>query len=233
MNGNTAFRSWLLALAATVIAVIVCMVYVDRPVADFVEQHLRHTAFWNVVAIALSPISFIVLAALFFLLCCGARMLSGRQLARWTRVPLLCSWATMWAVAAEIIFKRIFGRGWPDPTYAQEHLYGFHWLHGTPHWDSLPSGTAAISCAILAVLWSQSPRWRAGGFLIITLLNLAVIVNNYHWVSDVVAGAFLGSTIGWMTVRLQATENQERPARYFGLKRKAWLKLLFPRRTRS
>lgn len=205
MGDRNAFRTLLSAFLATVIATIVCVFWIDRPVADLVEQHLRHTPFWNAVAIALSPISLLVLAALFFLLGCGAWAMSGRPLARWTRAPLLCSWATMWAVAAEIIFKRIFGRGWPDPTYTQEHLYGFHWLHGTPHWDSLPSGTAAISVAILAVLWNQSPRWRAGGTVIVALLNVAVIVNNYHWVSDVVAGAFLGLTIGWMTVRLQIT----------------------------
>ena len=204
MYERNAFRSWLLALVATVIVTIGCVAWVDRPVADFVEQHLRHTTFWTVLTIALLPISLVVFAALLFLLGCGAWMLSGRQLARWTRVPLLGSWATMWAIAAEIICKRILGRGWPDPTYTQEHLYGFHWLHGTPHWDSLPSGTAAISCAILAVLWTQTPRWRAGGFVIVALLNLAVIVTNYHWVSDVIAGAFLGFSIGCMTVRLRA-----------------------------
>jgi membrane-associated phospholipid phosphatase len=207
MDDKNQLRPWLLAFLATIIAVVVCVIWIDRPVADFVELHLRHTAFWIVVAAALSPISILILAALLFLLSCGAWLLRGRQLARWTRVPLLCSWATMWAVAAEIILKRIFGRGWPDPTYTQEHLYGFHWLHGTPHWDSLPSGTAAISLAILMVLWSESPRWRVVGSIIVALLDVAVVLNNYHWVSDVLAGAFLGFSIGWMTVRLQAAQH--------------------------
>lgn len=51
----------------------------------------------------------------------------------------------MWAVAADIIFKHLFGRGWPDPTYLYDHLYGFHLLRGATHWDSFPSGRAAIS----------------------------------------------------------------------------------------
>jgi len=204
MNGNTAFRSWLLALAATVIAVLVCMVYVDRPVAEFLDASVRHTALWKWIDLLLSPVPLAVVAALLFLLACGTWLLSGHALPPSTRVPTLCCWATMWAVAAEIILKRIFGRSWPDPTYAQEHLYGFHWLHGTPHWDSFPSGTAAISGAILVVLWILTPRWRIRGLVLVALLLFAVLINNYHWISDLIGGGFLGVSIGWMTVRLQA-----------------------------
>jgi len=204
MGHGNAFRAWLLAFAATVVAVGVCMAYVDRPVASFFESHFRQSALWNGIDLALSPIALVVVAALFFLLACGTWVLSGRPLVPWTRVPLLCSWATMWAVAAEIILKRMIGRSWPDPTYTQEHLYGFHWFHGTPHWDSFPSGTMAISCAILTVLWILRPRWRAPGVVVVALLCLAVVLNNYHWISDLIAGAFLGISIGWMTTRLQS-----------------------------
>ncbi len=129
--------------------------------------------------------------------------MSGRELRSWTETPLLCSWSAMWAVAADIIFKHIFGRGWPDPTYIHDHLYGFHLLRGSPHWDSFPSGTAAISVAIVSVLWIRNPRWRIPGMLIVFLVSGAVVMANYHWLSDVIAGSFLGATIGWSTVRLR------------------------------
>jgi len=34
------------------------------------------------------------------------------------------------------------------------------------------------------------------------ILLTAVVVTNGHWLSDVIAGAFLGASIGWMTVLL-------------------------------
>jgi membrane-associated phospholipid phosphatase len=108
----------------------------------------------------------------------------------------------MWATAADIIFKHILGRAWPDPAYIQNHIYGFRLLHGGTQWESFPSGTAAISAAIASVLWLEMPRWRAMSAVIVVLLCVAVVITNYHWVGDVIAGAFLGTSIGWMTVQL-------------------------------
>jgi membrane-associated phospholipid phosphatase len=204
MRDNVALRIWSFAFAATAIAVVVCIAYIDRPVAEFFDTHLRHTTTWVWLDRALAPLDIVVVAALLFLFGSGAFVMSGCLLGSWTRIPLLCSWAAMWATAAVIIFKHIFGRAWPDPTYVQSHLYGFRLLHGGPHWESFPSGTAAISSAIASVLWIVMPRWRAIVALIVALLCAAVVITNYHWVGDVIAGAFLGTSIGWMTVRLVA-----------------------------
>jgi membrane-associated phospholipid phosphatase len=210
MDNHAAFRYWLLALALCVAAVATCVAYCDRPVADSVEAHLGHTCLSLWLNRGLRPLSLVVVAALFFLFACGIWVLSGRQLGQWTETPLLCSWSATWAGAVEIVFKRIFGRACPDPTYIHNHVYGFHWLHGGAHWDSFPSGTAAISAAIVTVLWIVSPRWRAASLLFAAVLSVSVVAGNYHWVSDVIAGAFLGVTIGWSTVRLLCPRN--RPA---------------------
>jgi membrane-associated phospholipid phosphatase len=204
MSGNAVFRTWLFAFAATTVAVVVCISYVDRPVALFNEAHLRHTPAWVWLSRALLPLDLVVITALLFLLSCGVWVLSGRRLRPAVRTPLLCSWAAMWATAADIIFKHIFGRSWPDPGYIQNRVYEFRLLHGAPYWDSFPSGTAVISAAIAAVLWIEMPRWRSICALIVVLLCVAVVFANYHWVGDVIAGAFLGTSIGWMTVQLHS-----------------------------
>lgn len=208
MSNNVTFRNWVLAFAGTLIAVVVCIAYVDRPVAEYFDLHLRHTRTWVWLDRALAPLNLVVLMALLVLFGCGTWVISGRLLRSWTRTPLLCSWAAMWATAAEIIFKHIFGRAWPDPTYIQNHLYGFRVLHGGPHWQSFPSGTAMVSTAIVSVLWITVPRWRAIGVLAVALLCIAVVITNYHWVGDVIAGMFLGASVGWMTVQLAAPTPQ-------------------------
>ena len=199
------FRRWLIALALCVIAVLVSVAYVDRPAAEFFNTHVRHTELWGWLDHLLAPFVLIPVVALLFLLGSGCWLLSGRQLGAWTLKPLLLSWSGIWALAAEFIFKQIFGRAWPDPGYVENHLYGFRLLHGGPHWNSFPSGTATISAAILATLWLVAPRLRLPGAFLAILLCSGVVVTNGHWLSDVIAGAFLGASIGWMTVPLVRT----------------------------
>ena len=162
MNADHALRKWLIGGAATVVSTLLCVAYLDRPLAEFLDVQVRHTVMWNALYAALFPLGLIPVAAMVFLFACGAWVLSGRSLPLSVHVPLLCSWATMWALGVETILKRIFGRGWPDPTYVQDHLYGLRWLQGGhEHWNSFPSGTALVSCVIAAVLWNCLPSWRA------------------------------------------------------------------------
>jgi len=44
------------------------------------------------------------------------------------------------------------------------------------------------------------------------LLCCGVVVTNGHWLSDVIAGAFLGASIGWMTVRLLDSQALRTPS---------------------
>jgi membrane-associated phospholipid phosphatase len=202
MTSEAAFRYWLFALALCAVAVSFCIVYVDCPLALYLDAHVRHTEIWGWLNFTLRPFSLVVVVALFFLMACGIWLISGHQLRPWTATPFLCSSSAMAAVATVVSFKRIFGRGWPDPTFIRDHLYGFHLLRGEMHWDAFPSGTAAVSVAILAVLWVLKPQWRLLGLLVVIFLIAAVVITNYHWLSDVLAGSFLGMSIGWATVRL-------------------------------
>jgi membrane-associated phospholipid phosphatase len=199
---QAALRRWLVASVLCAIAVVVSIAYVDRPVAEFFEARLRHTEYWVWLSRALRPLDLVVVIALFFPLACGFWVGSGRELPRWTQAPLLCSWSAIWAVAADIVLKRVFGRQWPDPDYVRSHLFGFHLLRGGAHWGSFPSGTAAISTSIASVLWIVVPRSRLFCALTVVLLSGAVVAGNYHWVSDVIAGAFLGTCFGSSTARL-------------------------------
>ena len=195
-------RGWAVAFVACVVVVVLCMAFVDRPLAEYCDAHFRHTAAAHWIDQGLRPFEAGVFVAFLFLLGCGARTLARRPLPRWTAAPLLCAWALMWAIGAEIILKHLFGRGWVDPTYIEQHQYGFHWLHGGWGWDSFPSGTATLAFAVASVLWMVAPRLRALAVTVATVLVVAVVLVNFHWLSDVVAGMFLGAIVGPSTVRL-------------------------------
>jgi membrane-associated phospholipid phosphatase len=205
MPDDLANRRLLLALALCAISILVCISYVDRPAAEFFHAHVRPYAVWTWLNGLLAPLVVIPVVALLFQFGVGLWLLCGRRLASWTSTPLLFSSGTIWAIAAEFVFKQLFGRGSPDPTYLANHLYGFRFLHAAEGWRSFPSGTATIALTIAAIACLRLPRWRVTVSILAGLACIAVTITNGHWVSDVIAGMFLGACIGWMTVTISGS----------------------------
>src|SRR5207302_5781356 len=108
-------KRWLLALAACATAVLVCMAYVDRPVADYVQQYIRHTAFFDWTSRALGLLAIALILMLIGLFAAGVRLIGGRPIPARAELPLLMSWSGMWSLSAAIVLKRLFGRSSPDP----------------------------------------------------------------------------------------------------------------------
>jgi membrane-associated phospholipid phosphatase len=77
-------------------------------------------------------------------------------------------------------------------------------LDAGPRDSAFPSGHAIAATAIVTVLWIMTPRLRIPSVLLAAAVMSAMLINNFHWLSDMIAGAFLGLSIGWMTVRLQS-----------------------------
>jgi membrane-associated phospholipid phosphatase len=202
------FRNWLISFAACAAGVLLSIAYLDRPVADYVHLNLLQSHFIQGLASALGPLVVFVALAFLVLVAAGCWVLAGRDLSPRFEAPLLCSWSTVLAMASTEILKRIFGRSDPEmwtgfsATATAKGTYAFHFLHGGPLFESFPSGTTAIAAAILSVLWILMPRLRAAWALLLAFVVFALIVTNGHFVSDVIAGGFLGFSIGWMTVLL-------------------------------
>lgn len=197
-----------MALAICAAVVPLCVVFLDRAIAEYADDHFVRTNPGLLLESVLRGLEGVALLALAGLLADGIRAMTRTPAPPRARTWILCCWAALWAVAAEVILKRVFGRGWPDPTYIGEHQYGFHWLHGGPGWESFPSGTAMVTAAIVAVVWNRESRWRARrivrtiGTACVVLIAAGLVSVNYHWLSDVIAGSFLGALIGYFTVLL-------------------------------
>ncbi len=187
------------------VSVLVCIGYVDRPAAEFFNAHVRPSSVWQWLNRLLELLVVIPVAALLFQFGAGSWMLFGRRLASWAQTALLYSSGTIWAISAEFVLKQIFGRGSADPTYLVYHLYGFRILHANVGWTSFPSGTAVGAITIATITCVRFPHWRAAASILAGLVCIAVTVTNGHWVSDVIAGMFIGACIGWMTVAISGT----------------------------
>jgi len=80
--------------------------------------------------------------------------------------------------------------------------YKFHWFAGASGYNAFPSGHMAAAAAILGILWICYPKARPPCLVVGVLIAGALVVSNFHFVGDVIAGAFLGCSVAWMTVIL-------------------------------
>lgn len=206
-RGTTA-RAWAAAALATSALVLFGYFVIDKPLATLVYQNLkpwRRQFDWLTHIIDPFPtVGLIAVACGIFLYACDA--MPGAILRKLLRVAVaLCV-----AIVAKDQLKYAFGRLWPEtwilnnPSWFRDGAYGFFPFHGGPGWAAFPSGHTTIAFALAASLWCIWPRGRAIYALGAVLVVVGLIGANYHWLSDIVAGAALGSAIGIVAARFGA-----------------------------
>ncbi len=93
--------------------------------------------------------------------------------------------------ALKYLFGRINARFW----LRHPHFTEFHWFHGIGNYAGFPSGHMAVFTALALALWKFYPAHRSMYLGFLGTLALALTVTNYHFISDIIAGAYLGFII--------------------------------------
>ena len=93
--------------------------------------------------------------------------------------------------ALKYLFGRINTRFW----LRHPHFTEFHWFHGIGNYAGFPSGHMAVFTALALALSKFYPAHRSIYLGFLGILALALTVTNYHFISDVIAGAYLGFLI--------------------------------------
>jgi membrane-associated phospholipid phosphatase len=129
----------------------------------------------------------------------------------------MCSISLIVAETIKSGLKFFFGRLWPDtwvnnnPSFIHDGAYGFYLFHGGGGYASFPSGHTTATCALISVLWILYPGFRPLYGAVVLAVAVGLIGANYHFLSDVIAGGFLGTSTGWMTVSLwRARQERQR-----------------------
>ena len=93
---------------------------------------------------------------------------------------------------AKSLFKWLFGR--VQTRLWLTHGYGlqFHWMHGSGAFNGFPSGHMLVCSALAAIVCRRYPRALLPITCLLTLLAGALLLLEYHFLSDVVAGTYLG-----------------------------------------
>ena len=181
---------WALALIAAF--------WVDRRVADWVRHApLYHRSDWFVPIIKL-PGNFG-----FTLAVCALLAMFHRN--RWrAALPLLISGPLVGLVY--LFLKWAVGRRRPVIVDAPFDFHPFaHGLMGFVHSESglsFPSGHASLAFATATCLTAVMPRGAIVFFLVAIAVGAERVLENAHYVSDVVAGLGLGILSGWLAIVL-------------------------------
>jgi membrane-associated phospholipid phosphatase len=201
-----ALRGWLLALVLVALAVVISYYWLDRPIALLVHSLLPQKTHAVLEPVTYVPNPLISVAAIVFLVL-GIRSLAG-PLSKLQAAIFLCSISLLVAEAIKSQLKFVFGRTWPEtwhqnnPSFIHDGIYGFNLFHGGEAYQSFPSGHMTAICVLASVLWIYYPRLRPI-YLVATFVVLVGLVGaNFHFLSDTIAGAFVGASTGLMTTML-------------------------------
>ena len=212
MNG---LRNWSLGFLGTAIAVAISYLWLDRPIAQFAHDELQRFNLFE--KLTLIPEALTPLAAFAFL-ALGLRGLTARKLSKFQTVMLLSGVSLAIAVVIKDQLKFAFGRNWPETwthgnlSFIRDGAYGFHPFHGGGAYASFPSGHATMICTVMTVLWICYPRFRPVYALCVAAVAVGLVGANFHFLSDVIAGGFLGLSAGWIGVALwEIGERRVRP----------------------
>ncbi len=214
---TTPLRRWLGLAAVCVAVVVVSMLLIDRPVATYMSAHTRPLGLlrWTVELHRWADEASLVIIVACALLAAAA---PRHRPARLT--------ATLFLTAATVIVTRAikdqlqlaFGRTWPEtwvddnPSYIRDRVFRFDFFRGGEAFSSFPSGTTATITAMFAVAWFWYPRGRILYATAIGLVVGTLLTSNFHFVSDIVAGGFIGMSAGWFATRMWQAWGPTEPA---------------------
>ncbi len=97
------------------------------------------------------------------------------------------------------VLKLVLGRCRPC-LFFQSGLYGFLWLRTRAAETGFPSGHCATVAAAVAAIWFVHPPLRAVCVLWMTAMISARLLAEAHYLSDCVAGTYVGIVAAWIAL---------------------------------
>jgi len=188
---------WALGIVAW-LAVLAAATIVDRSVAEWVKARAADTVHspWHVCFDKRGHLMTIVRLPGYFyftLVVAGILLILHNRHGGAAALLLLSG---MLGGLTYCVVKWLVGRHRPvngiDPWHFTPLAGGLMGLFKSPPNLSFPSGHATLSFATAAALAILIPRWRWAFFLAASLVATERVLENAHYLSDVVAGAGLG-----------------------------------------
>lgn len=202
-------RNGIYTLLLCTILVTIAYCYIDAPVAFWIhDHHIDSHKFlkW----LTKIPEAFCgLLLGIYVLLII---MFCYNKTNRFYKIFLATANSIAIAYFLKDILKIVFSRYWPL-TWVKKNLslihdgaYGFNWFHGGASYAAFPSGHTTVTVAAMTILWIVCPYWGWLSVLTSLLVMIGLVGLNYHFVGDVIGGAFLGGLTAYYTAKISGIE---------------------------
>ena len=198
-------QTWCAYLAMTILSVTISAVWLDKPIAHGVHFAFgRPETFGRLVGTPslYSPLAMLVVLAFI------VRRMAFQPFGKFDVALIQSEFSLILAAVIVPPMKFAFGRTWPQyhhPSLVGDDAYGFNFFHGGEAFDAFPSGHMASICALIIVFWINYPRYRPIYVISIVGMAAGLILGNFHFVSDVIAGGFVGGSTALLMVSIWET----------------------------
>jgi len=210
-----ALNKWFLWFAATIVGVVICYFWLDKPIAFFVHTYTKPLhlpyEFFTLIPEWVVWLNGPVMVVL------GLCFIAGKRLNRLPTTIFLAGLSITLAGAFKSGLKDLCGRTWPETwsggnvSLIHDGVYGFFPLHGGIAYASFPSGHMATMFGLISVLWICYPRFRGVYLTVSLLVAAALLLTNYHFLGDLIAGSLVGISAGWMVTAVWKNGYREMP----------------------
>ncbi|WP_434135003.1 phosphatase PAP2 family protein [Pseudomonas luteola] len=201
----------LIAWAGGLVLILLGYGVIDQPIAYWTHAgDLRRLAWPNLMTHVADWLT-VLAVLLIIVLGIGQRLLPVHR-----HRCFVFAFSVLVAKGVKDSLKPVFGRYWPEtwthgnPSLIHNQAYGFNWFHGGDWYASFPSGhtTVAYAAAVaIALCW---PRLRGLAVVIAAVVPVGLLLCNYHFFSDVVAGGLLGASVAVLVIKVMGVASKGR-----------------------
>lgn len=199
--------NWIVSSLLVASLTLLCVHFIDVPVALFVKNYLYANPRWSKLTSNLPDLLLMVvlITTLVGFSIYLIRVKKGIY-DELTDFAKIVTWAGPVSFVVKHFLKFVFGRYNTRRWVEDPSLYGFYWFQRRPGCDGFPSGHMVVLVTLLAALWRFYPRSRPFCLITGSLLAIALVTTNYHYVSDVIAGTFIGVLVEAVAFRVLHNE---------------------------
>ena len=200
-----------ISLVITVGLVVMLYLYWDQPIVNWVDfknfKRFMVLKAFTYIATAIKFLAALILVGLAII----------RTWRSWNAFMVILLAASLSAILGEAVvdaLKIIFGRYWAstwvnhNPSLISDSAYGFHFFHVGLAYGSFPSGHTAIVFGAMTVILLKMPKWFPLCIALVALQIIGLVGMNYHFLSDILAGAYIGTMTALFTLKLLILELQ-------------------------